>query len=232
MIHGALNLAVLLVLAFCVWQGYRKGLILSVCSVVIVFISAYAAGQIASHYAESAVDSLAPVLNWLPDVKIDEAIDEVARGLGPVAEIADKAVLREIADTAFDKIGITGAYRDILSAKAMASLNTETTIRQAIETQFLYGISYLILCVFSFLILFIVLTLLMHFLSALFKLPVLGLVDKIGGCALGLAAGVLILCFVGWIMQFIGVFLPPDLILSGLLRNFMNLKLLDGLLNF
>ncbi|MCL2031500.1 MAG: CvpA family protein [Oscillospiraceae bacterium] len=228
----ALNLAVLLVLAFCVWQGYRKGLILSVCSVVIVIISAYASGQIASHYAESAAARLAPVLNWLPDKQISEAIDEVARGMGPIGEITDKAVLREIADIAFDKIGIIGAYGDILSGKTMASLTSGITIRQAIETQFLYGIAHLILCIFSFLVIFIVLTLLMHFLGALFKLPVLGLADKIGGSLLGLVTGVLILCVVGWIMQFIGVFLPPELALSGLLRYFMELELLNGLLNF
>lgn len=229
MIHMALNIAVLLMIAFCVWQGYRKGLILTVCGVVIVFIAAYTAGQVAANYAGSASESLAPVLDWLPDAKIEEAIDEV--GLGRVESITDMTALREIADVAFEKIGITGAFRDILSAKTMNGLNSETNIRQSIESQFLYGIAYLILCVFTFLIVFILLTLLIHFLSAVFKLPVLGLIDKIGGSALGLVNGLLLLCFLGWILQFIGVFLPSDMIVSGLLRGFMNLKWLNGFLN-
>lgn len=232
MIHVALNLAVLLILAFCVWQGYRKGLVLSVCSVVILFVSAYAAGKIAAQYADKATEVVAPLLDWLPDVKIDEAISEVTKGLGPSESIDDPSVIREIINVAFQKIGITGTFGDILTTKAAQSIKGDVTARQSIANHFLYGVSYLLLCVFAFLVCFILLTLLMHFISAVFKLPVLGLIDKIGGCALGFVNGLLFLCFLGWILQFIGVFLPTETFTSGLLRGFMNLKWLNGLLNF
>lgn len=232
MMSVALNLAVLLALAFCVWQGYRKGLILSVCSVVILFVSAYAAGKIAEQYADKATEIVAPILDWLPDVKIDEAIDEVAKGLGPAGNIDDPGVIVQIVEVAFEKIGITGVFKDILTTKAAESIKGDITLRQSISNHFLYGVSYLFLCVFAFLICFILLTLLMHFISAVFKLPVLGLIDKIGGAVLGFVSGLLMLCFFGWILQFIGIFLPADMFDVGLLRGFMSLKWLNGLLNF
>ncbi|MDR1735567.1 MAG: hypothetical protein LBR85_01680 [Oscillospiraceae bacterium] len=229
----ALNLAVLLILAFCVWQGYKKGLIMSICSIVIVFISAYAAGQIARQYAGDATEIMAPVLDWLPDIKIDEAVDEVAGGLGPISQITDETVLGDIADVAFEKIGITGAFKEILTEKALGELSGDVTIRQAIADNFLYGVSYLLLCVFAFIVTLILLTLLIHFISAMFKLPDFKLVDKIGGGVLGLVFGMFVLVFFGWALQFIGVFLPAESFTgSGLLRGFMNMGWLNGLLNF
>jgi uncharacterized membrane protein required for colicin V production len=229
----AVNLAVLLVLGFSAWQGYRKGLILSVCSVVIVFISAFAGGRIAVAYAEKASVSVAPVLNWLPDEKIEEASAEITKGVGHLSTITDQSTLRDITVLSFEKIGITGPIVEKLTERVFNEMKVpEHGIRESIANTFLYSVCYLILCIFGFLVVFIVLTLLVNFIAAVFRFPVFNhiavrLVDKIGGGLLGFFFGVLIMCVVGWAMHFIGVFLPADIFeSSALLAYFMNAKLL------
>ena len=46
------------VVAFCVWQGFRKGLILSVCGILIIFIAAFLAGKVAESYARPVSEQL------------------------------------------------------------------------------------------------------------------------------------------------------------------------------
>jgi uncharacterized membrane protein required for colicin V production len=233
----AVSLAVLLVLGFSTWQGYRKGLILTVCGVLVIIISAFAGGRIAAAYADKAASSVAPVRSWLPDDKIEEAAAEVLKGASQLSQVTDTKTLREVARLSFEKIGITGPIIDNLVEKALDGLKSdELGIRESISYTFLYSVSYLVLCVFGFLVVFVVLTLLVNFIAAVFKFPVFNLlvvklVDKIGGALLGLLFGVLIMCVVGWAMHFVGVFLPPDIFeASGLLKYFMNAKLLTGLL--
>jgi uncharacterized membrane protein required for colicin V production len=230
MLSLSLSLAVILILIFCAWQGFKKGLILTICSLVAVLVAANAGGRVATRFAGEASDKLLPVLNWLPEAKIDEAILEVIEEYGPIDDDSD--AIEAVCVRSYDKIGITGSFQKILVEKAIGDINIEKDLKTSIADNFLYAMAYLILCIFGFLVVYILLSLLYHFVAALIQLPSLGLVDKIGGAILGLTFGLIMMCACGWAMRFIGIFLPADMFTqSSVVSAFMNLKWLDGFLN-
>ena len=215
------------VVAFCVWQGFRKGLILSVCGILIIFIAAFLAGKVAESYARPVSEQLVPIMSWIAD----DAIDEAAKGKGRVNEITDKETIAEIARDAYKSLGISSTEVNKMAEKALSTLETsELTVRESIARTLLFGVAYALLCILGFLIFMLGLTLLMHFLAAIFKLPVLNLVDTIGGTAVGLFYGILILCAVGWGARFLGIVISPEILdKTVILKLFVNHNMLAGM---
>ncbi len=223
-----LDILALLIIGFCIWQGYRKGLILTVAGVLIILISSWSAGKIAAQYSEAFADKIQPVLGWLAD----DAIDEAARGKGRLIDITDQKTLSEIAQDALGGMGFSFVDKEGLAGKVFDYMaEKELSFREAVTFTFLKSLSYMILCVFGFIVVMILLTLLIHFIAAVFKLPVLNLIDKVGGVASGLLYAVLILTVIGWALKYAGMLVPQELIeKTVLLKMFYKSNLLSGLL--
>jgi uncharacterized membrane protein required for colicin V production len=224
-----LNLLLLAVIGFCVWQGYRKGLILSVAGVLIIFIAAFLAGKTAAANANSVSEKLLPIMSWVAE----DAINDAERGRGPINQITDPEALADITEDVFRKMGISEREIKAMVGRVLPSLSDPgQTAKEAIEATSLYVAAYALIAIFSFILYAVGLTLLIYFVSAVFKLPVLNLIDKIGGAATGLLYGMLILSAVGWAMRYLGIFTSFDLVSStAVLRFFSRFNLLSWLLS-
>ena len=225
-----LDLLLIAALAFCVWQGFRKGLILTVAGVLVIFVSAFLAGKTAAAYAQPVSEKLYPIMSWLAD----DAIDEATRGKGRVNEMTDRREIAEVAQNAFASLGISGIEIDAMVERVLLSLtNAEQSVQETISMTVLYVAAYALLCLFAFILFMVGLTLLVHFLAAVFKLPMLHLADKIGGAAAGAFYGVLILCAVGWAVRYLGIIAGPELMENTtVLKLFVNHNMLAKLLSF
>ncbi len=220
------------VLAFCVWQGFRKGLILTVAGVLIIFIAAFLAGKIAGAYAEPVSEKLYPIMSWLAD----DAIDEAMEGKGRVNEIekTDIARITEVAKGTFENLGVSELEIEKMIDKVLKNLAIEgQQLQETIGKTALYMVAYALLCLFGFIVCMVGLTLLIHFIAAIFKLPILHLVDKIGGSAAGALYGILILCAIGWAVRYLGILAGPELVEeTTILKLFVNHNILAGILSF
>ncbi|MDR0325052.1 MAG: hypothetical protein LBI19_03025 [Oscillospiraceae bacterium] len=225
-----LDLLLIAALAFCVWQGLRKGLILTVAGVLVIFISAFLAGRVADAYAQPVSEKLYPIMSWLAD----DAIDEASRGKGRVNEMTDRKEIAEVAQRTFESLGISGLEIDAMVDRVLAALiGAEQTVHETIGQTVLYMAAYALLCLFAFILFMVGFTLLIHFLAAVFKLPVLNLIDKVGGAAAGAFYGILILCAVGWAVRYLGIIAGPELVEdTTILKLFVNHNMLAGLLSF
>ena len=217
-------------LALCVWQGFRKGLILTVAGVLVIFLSAFLAGKAAAAYAQPVSEKLYPIMSWVAD----DAIDEASRGKGRINEITDVKEIAAIAGRTFEVLGISDSEIGEMIDRVLLSLaETEQTVQETISLTVLYMAVYALLCLFSFILFMVGLTLLIHFLAAVFKLPVLNLIDKIGGSVAGAVFGVLILCAVGWAVRYLGLIAGPELVENTtVLKLFVNHNMLASLLSF
>jgi uncharacterized membrane protein required for colicin V production len=224
-----IDLVLVAALAFCVWQGYRKGLILTVAGVLIIFISAFLAGKAAAAYAEPVSERLYPIMSWLAD----DAIDEATRGRGRVNELTNIKDIEDVARRTFETLGISEHETTTLVDRVLSNFSLSgQTVSEAISHTVLYVASYALICLFAFILFMVGLTLLIHFLAAVFKLPVLNLVDKIGGSAAGLMYGLLILSALGWAVRYLGIIASPELVEgTTFLRFFYNNNMLAGLLS-
>jgi uncharacterized membrane protein required for colicin V production len=223
------DLLLVAALAFCVWQGFRKGLILTVAGVLIIFLSAFLAGKAAAAYAQPVSERLYPIMSWVAE----DAIDEATRGSGRVDEMTDAKEIAEVAQKTFETLGISGLEIDAMVSRVLESLaTTEQTVRTTISMTVLYVAAYALICLFAFILFMVGLTLLIHFLAAVFKMPVLNLVDKIGGTAAGLMYGLLILSAVGWAVRYLGIIASPELVEdTTILKFFVNNNMLAWLLS-
>ncbi|MDR1691945.1 MAG: CvpA family protein [Oscillospiraceae bacterium] len=220
------------ILAFCIWQGFRKGLILTVAGVLIIFIAAFLAGKIADAYAEPVSTQLYPIMSWLAD----DAIDEAMEGKGRVNEIekSDISTITEVAKGTFENLGVSELEIDKMIDRVLRNLAIEgSQLQETIGKTALYMVAYALLCLFGFIVCMVALTLLIHFIAAIFKLPILNLIDKIGGSAAGALYGVLILCAIGWAVRYLGILAAPELVeQTTILKLFVNHNVLAGLLSF
>lgn len=225
-----IDLLLIAALAFCVWQGYRKGLILTVAGVLIIFISAFLAGKTADAYARPVSEKLYPIMSWLAD----DAIDEATRGKGRINEMTEIKEIAAVAEKVFENIGVAGVEIEKMVDRVLLELTeTQQSVQETIAMTVLYVVAYALLCLFSFILFMVGLTLLIHFLAAVFKLPVLNLIDKIGGSAAGALYGLLILCAVGWAVRYLGIIAGPELVeKTTILKLFVNHNMLAGLLSF
>ncbi len=223
------DLLALLVLGFCIWQGYRKGLVLMVISVVIIILSVWGASTIASKYSEQFSEKLQPLLSWVSE----DPMDKAARGKGNVNNITDQTALREIAQETFVNMGISEKRAVTLTGLVFEGMGKpDMTFRKSVSSVFMSSISYVILAVFGFIVLMILLTLVMHFIAAVFKLPVLKTLDSVGGAALGLLFGMLILAVFGWALQFTGALIPQEVISkTWIMKLFSNWGIISGMLS-
>lgn len=225
-----IDVLLLAILAFCIWQGYRKGLILTVAGVVVIVLSVILASQVATAYAEPFSENLYPIMSWLGGDELDEA----ALGKGKLEEITSAATIAEIAREAYESLGISSEEVDkMVDAALTAMAEREQDARTAITSTLLYSLSYLLLCLAAFVVFMVAFTLLIHLLAAMFKLPVFNLIDKIGGVAVGALYGILILCVIGWAARYLGVALDAEIVESTtVLELFINHNMLKGILGF
>ncbi|MCL2081622.1 MAG: CvpA family protein [Oscillospiraceae bacterium] len=225
-----LDLLILLILGFCIWNGSRKGLFLSVAGIVIVLLSSVIAGRIAGACAEQVSQSIYPIMRFVAE----DAIDDATKGKGHLGEITDGDILEEIARETYSKLGIHPKEADKLVEKAEnARQRAETKIQDAIAQPVLYSFSYMILCVFAFLFSMVGLTLLMHLISTIFKLPVVRSLDKAGGLIAGAIYGILIVSAIGWAARFLGIAgISVVLDKTFLLKAFVNVNPLSWVLGF
>ena len=224
-----LNLLLLAVIGFCVWQGYRKGLILTAAGVLIIFIAAFLAGKTAAANAPSVSEKLLPIMSWVAE----DAISDAERGRSPINQITDPEALADITEDIFRRMGISEKEIKAMVNRVLPSLSDPSqTPKEAIEATSLYVAAYALIAIFSFILYVVGLTLIIYFISAVFKLPVLNLIDKAGGAAAGFLYGILILSAVGWAMRYLGIFASSDLVANtAVLRFFSKFNLLSWLLS-
>jgi len=225
-----IDIFVLAILLFCVWQGLRKGLVLTVGGIIIIFLSAFLAGWVADAYAEDLSESLYPIMMWVAE----DAIEEAAQGKGRLSEINDMKTQTEITRDTYEILGIHQKESNKMVDKTIEAITKgKATVKEAISSTLLYALSHALLCAFGFLLFMVGLSLLLHFIAFVVKLPVLNLIDKTGGAVSGLLFGVLILSAIGWVSRFLGIIMDSELIgKTVLLKFFANFNLLAGILGF
>ncbi len=193
-------IAVVLVLA--VVQGAHKGLVKSLAGVVIMAAAFIGASFVANALAEPVAQWLGPVIeeNILEKLTTENAAD--AESMLSVFHF-DGESLQQMVDEVTDKVKETGM--DLLHA-----------VSDSVAQSVAYAVVYLA----AFLVLLLVLWLLMKPIHLLVKLPVLRTVNALGGGALGLIWGVLLVFLAVWLLQRFDLVLTGEMVENSRLLQF------------
>ena len=192
-----IDLVLAAVLAVFALLGARKGLIRSLMALVSVVVALIGATLLTAMFVEPVTDLVYPVRRDIPsDALAAEDGDLSAGGLLPdelseaLGEALDTLKRFGVSDDAID--GVTKSVTDsaVSAAERAAYLLVKTIVQAALFLAF-------------FLALMLLLRLLTHGLDRLFSLPVLAQLNGLGGAALSLMEGALLI--------FLIVFLAPRL---------------------
>ena len=182
--------------------GAWKGLVKSLAGVVIVMVAFIGASFVANAFSE-------PVAQWLGPVIEEKILDKLATENTTDAESMLAAFhfrgenLQQMVDEVLEKVKETGM--DLLSA---------------VSDSVAHSVAYAAVYLAAFLVLLLVVWLLMKPVYLLVKLPVLRTANALGGGALGLVWGALLVFLAVWLMQRFDLFLTADMVENSMLLRF------------
>ena len=194
-----MDIAAAAVLLLFLILGARAGLIRSLAGLVIVVVALVGAGMIAATFADPAAKLAAPMIEKAMTQKVEEAITAETGMLD--TERADPEIGEVLSMLSLDeevKEGITNRAEQTIrdTGASVISAVVESLCRSVI-----YGLLYIL----SFLGLWLLLHVLAKAMDLLARLPGLSTLNALGGAALGLVKGVLVLFLAIWAARRLGV---------------------------
>ena len=194
-------IAAVLVLAVVI--GARKGLVKSLAGVVIVVTAFIGASFVANAFAEPVAQWLGPVIEESVLEKLGQQESADAESLLQQFHFGGES-LQQMAQEVMDKVKETGM--DLLSAVADSVA---------------HSVAYALVYLAAFLVLLLVVWLLLRPVYLVVKLPVLRTINAVGGGALGLVWGALLVFLAVWLLQRFDVYITTEMVeRSTLLRFF------------
>lgn len=190
------DVAILAVLALFLWRGWRKGLILSLCGLVVVILSLVGANFIADTAAPPVAKALQPKLA----AAIEENVtDYMATHYDDIVPGDDAPTISSLSDALREMGGIYAWCADSVEdatsklTHSMDSLLDTSELCSIAASRVAEQLAHHILFAVAFVVLFVLLTLLLHAMDLVAKLPGLHFCNGLGGGLIGLVKGVLVL---------------------------------------
>ncbi len=193
MLSYIFDIIIVLLLIFFAWRGAKKGLILTLFSLLALFVAFFGAKFLSNQFYEPVGELIQP------------AIHESLTGTesGQDTDISTEDLLDIVRDSKLFS-GFSGAVEDAVNDGTIE----ETEHRTASEAvaHYLSGlIAKVVLFAAAFLLILLIWFLLSHLLNFTFRLPILSAINRVGGLVLGLVKGALLVIVLVWIGQLTGV---------------------------
>ena len=225
--------AIVLLLALAVWRGYRKGFILTFCGFLAIFVALIGATVVSNVLAQPVSQAISPMI----ESSIQQAVAEKLQSPDPLGQEnasqlpdssgsqdpsqespASDLPLQEILDL-LEQSPVYRGFAGALQSAVDAGLISATANATIVISEYIAGqVARMVLFVVSFVLILILWFFVSHALDLAFKLPVLSSLNRLGGGALGLLKGALLIYVACWLLK--GSFLPQEAIQSTYLLHF------------
>lgn len=189
---------VIAVLALFAWFGWRRGLLLSLCGLAVAVVAFFGAGLVADTLDAPVATALVPNLSALVEDRITQHFED-----GDTGSIAD--MLRQ-------EGGLYAWAADAVEQGALDKEHLFTDVTSAVRTAaqaVAQRIAHTLIFALSFLALYVLLTLALHALNIVAKLPGLHFCNGLGGGVIGLVkGGIIVFVAVGAATLMFSAYLP------------------------
>jgi uncharacterized membrane protein required for colicin V production len=203
-----LDLLLIGILALCVWNGYRKGLILGISGILALVVAFYGANLIAETYSSEFRSMVEPFIAGLVDKAVDETTEDENAAVG---EIADADQVYHISFDSLKRLGILKSAASNLADELKEEVDQiGGRLKTAMIHKLSVTLSYVAVLVIVFLLIVILFTVIANLVNLAFKLPGLELINDIGGAVFGLLKGLIFLFAIAWLIRFLGFIIPES----------------------
>ena len=235
-----LDLALLLIVALCIWDGYKRGLIGGIAGIFAVIIALLAGSSLSDSYATAAVPVLEPFVDgYIDSQKTRSAVleemgfDSTDLSLEDVLE-TDSSLRYDYAVLCMEQAGFHESRAEELAERSVRySDQNGVTMTEAVVSILCDTVTYVMGLALCFLLILILLVAVSNIGSLAFRLPdSMELLDELGGALMGFIKGFLYCVLLCWLLSFLGLLIGRDTLERTLLaRFFMTFRFLtNGLL--
>ena len=217
-------MAVIAIVAYCCWRGYKNGLIRGVFGIVSLVVSLFLANVIATAYSEEFTEILAPFIGGIVDsALVDVFEDDGSFDLSGYPNKSDSFIT---AYSAMRQIGLpegpAARIAELTEQEDRGSRTPAAFLSDLIADKLSSVLAFVAVFGIAFLLLAIVFAVVGNLVGVVFSLPGLRLVDMIAGAVFGLAKGLLIMYTLAAIVRYMGFIAPDTLSRTALLMKVVN----------
>ena len=235
-----LDLILLMIVALCIWNGYKSGLIGGIAGILAIIIALLAGSTISSNYAYEAIPVLEPFVDGYIDSQKtrDMVLEKMGYGstdlsLEDVLE-SDSSLRYDYAFLCMEEVGFHEKRAEELAVRAVRySDQNDTNMTDAVIAILCDTTTYVAGLTICFLLILILLIAISNIGNLVFRLPdSLQLLDELGGALIGFVKGFLYCILLCWLLSFLGLVIGKETMENTLLgRFFLTFRFLtNGLL--
>lgn len=214
---AVLSLLFLSILIFCVWSGYKKGLIMGVFSLIAFVISVYGANLLSQTYSGEVVDALRPFASGFVEVNVINKTVRPAMGIDS-SNLSVKDFFAqnpgretEFCTLTYEGMGIHASTSEQMAGEAVAyAAENGVELMDAVVEVLCRRISYVGGFILAFVMLLILLTVIGNIPNISFQIPNHELLNDIGGAVAGLVQGLAFCLIIGWALRFVGLLISQE----------------------
>lgn len=191
-------------LGFAVYGG-KRGLFRALSGLLAVVVALVGAGIIAATFTTPVTKVVTPLIAGHIEEKVENAMDVQSAGSGvqmPEADTEDPSAIQDLLTI----LGLDDEVRSRLAEEVEEKVrDTGASIAAAVvesmARSFIYGTLYIL----SFAVLLLLMKVLIGAMDLVLKLPLLRGLNTLGGAAVGLVEGALLLFLAVWVLRRLGV---------------------------
>lgn len=225
-----IDILLVAVIAYCVWSGYKKGLILSISGILALVVAFYGANLIADTYSSEFVSMLKPFIGGFVDDAVTETAKEAVEDPDFYVTEGDETETYILSVESLKKLGLSQNLAESMAEAVDEAVTVAgKAVKDAIMEKLSSALANLLVFIIAFVLIMIVFAVIANLINLTFSLPGLKLLNNIGGLAFGLIKGLLIVFAVAWVLGYLGFLVDSeDTVVLAALININPLTLIFG----
>lgn len=241
-----INIALVAVIVICAWRGFKKGIIMGIIEVLVIILSLYGAQLLSDTFSYEVIPVLKPFVSGFMDSRVEKTAYDVL-GYEPDDEgnyhvelsltdlLNEQPESREeISRWVYRNLGLYEDIADDMAAKSVAYADqNNASLSSAVETILCQSITWYGGFILAFIIVFTVLIVIVNLPNLSFRLPYVGIINDLGGAAIGIFVGFLFCAIIVWLLQFTGLLVPEETMRSSAVAGyFLDRNMLANYITF
>ena len=214
---AVIDIVLIIIIALCTWNGYKRGLVGGVAGILAIIISLLGANILSAAYAHEVVPALEPFVDGYVDSSKNRGAILERMGYGSSDLSLDDILQQDSSlryDYAYECLSDLGLYEKRAEERAADAVayaqESGVSMTDAVVAVVCDTVTRVMTTVIAFLLILILLVALASIGNLSFRLPNMENLDEIGGAVLGFGKGFLYCVLLCWLLSFLGLIIGKE----------------------
>ena len=221
--RAAIDIILLLILAYCTWTGYKRGMINTCAGTLAIVVALYAGSLLSSAFSSKIMPAFQPFASGIIESKEDAAIADMGYVGTSVEDIVASAPNAKYiyATYVFEETGIHFRRADNMARQVVELSDGQNIgVNEALEQVFCKDVLYIAGTVLTGVLVLILFAVIASLANLTFHVPNAPKVDVIGGTAAGFVKGFVFCVLLCWLLSFCGLIIGREVLTKSILTRF------------